>query len=558
MKKDGKIMVLPIVFTKLAKIFKEHGYSLYMVGGTSRDYLLGNEIKDFDFATDSTPSQMKDFLKIKDDFVSFGSVHLNFEGEKVDITTLRVEGEYKDYRHPESVTFVNEIKLDAKRRDFTINAIYIDSNGKVYDYYHGVDDLDNHLISMIGKASTRLQEDPLRILRALRFSMIYNFSITPSLIKEIDNNMYLLKKLNYSKCLEEFEKMKSFSYEKTMWILKIHHVDDFIPLEYVEQDRLNAIDMHCDTITRKEVQTNGLYKNNLHISLKKLNEGQYMLQTFAIFLKIVDYPSPFEEFKKYVEIFKKEMEENKSIISQVYTYQDIINNKANRKMSALLSVEDGGMIEGDLNKLEYLYSQGVRMMTLTWNYPNEIGYPNFSLNDKESSLNKKPNTKDGLTPFGIEVVKKMNELGMIIDVSHLSDKGFFDCIKYSSKPIVASHSNSRSVCGVVRNLTDEMILALKENRGIMGINYCPSFISDSQVNQIPDIIKHINHIKEVGGIDIIALGSDFDGIPTPLGMSDCTKTLALKEALVKEGYTKEEINKIFYLNFLRVFKEVCK
>lgn len=556
--KDGRIMALPIVFTNLAKIFKENGYSLYMVGGTSRDYLLGNEIKDFDFVSDATPTQMKEFLDLKDDFISYGSVHLKYQGEKVDITTLRIEGEYKDYRHPENVTFVKEIKLDAKRRDFTINAIYIDSSSKVYDFYRGLDDLDNHLISMIGKPSIRLKEDPLRILRALRFSMIYNFSITPGLIKEIDNNMHLLKKLKYSKCFEEFEKMKSFSKEKAIWILKIHHVDDYIPLEYVEKDRLNVIDMHCDTITRSEVQVNGLYKNNLHVSLKKLNEGQYMLQTFAIFLKIVDYHSPFEEAKKYIEVFKKEMEENKSIISQVTSYQDIMKNKANKMMSALLSIEDGGMIEGDLNKLEYFYSQGVRMMTLTWNYPNQIGHPNFSLNDKKASINTNPNTKDGLTPFGIEVVKKMNELGMIIDVSHLSDKGFFDCIKYSTKPIVASHSNSRSVCGVVRNMTDEMILALKENKGIMGINYCPSFVSDSQVNQIPDIIKHINHIKEVGGIDVIALGSDFDGIPTPLGMSDCTKTLALKEALVKEGYTKEEINKIFYLNFLRVFKEVCK
>jgi membrane dipeptidase len=152
----------------------------------------------------------------------------------------------------------------------------------------------------------------------------------------------------------------------------------------------------------------------------------------------------------------------------------------------------------------------------------------------------------------------MNELGMIIDCSHLSDKGFYDCIKYSKHPIVCSHSNSRSVCNVVRNMSDEMILALKENKGLMGINYCPDFISNSKKNQIPDIIKHINHIKSVGGIDIIALGSDFDGIPTPNGMSDCTKVNLLKEALIKEGYTHEEIEKIFYKNFLRVFKKVCK
>ena len=555
MNKGEKTVELPKVYLELEKLFSENGYSLFMVGGTSRDFLLGKEIEDFDFVTDATPEEMKSFLSFKESFSSIGSVHINFLNQKVDITTLRVEGDYDDFRHPKTVTFVKELKLDAKRRDFTINAIYIDKNKKVYDYYHGVDDLKNRLISMIGKPEVRLKEDPLRILRALRFSLVYDFSLTPKLYKEINSNKHLLRNITYSKSLIEIEKMKAFSLEKALWILRMHRIDE----ELLIDEKLNSfevIDMHCDTITRESFSSQGLFKNDLHLDLNKMNKGNYLLQTFAVFLPLNKVENPYLKAREYINTFKKEIEKNKHLISQVTTYQEVLNNKAQKKMSALLSIEEGGIIEGSLEKLEELYNQGVRMMTLTWNFQNEIGYPNVKIINNK--LSKKPNTEDGLTSFGIEVVKKMNELGMIIDCSHLSDKGFFDCIKHSTQPIVCSHSNSREVCNVVRNMTDEMIIALKNNKGVMGINYCPDFISRSKKDQIPDIIKHINHIKEVGGIDVIALGSDFDGIPTPKGMSDASKTILLKEALIKEGYTKEEIDKIFYKNFLRVFKKVCK
>ncbi len=549
-------MSLPQVFIELEKIFSSNGYSLYMIGGLSRNYLLKEEIKDYDFVTNATPEKMKEFLDFETSFSSVGSVHITFMNQKVDITTLRKEGEYKDFRHPENVTYVKTLKDDSKRRDFTINALYINKDGKVFDYFGGVDDLKNHLISMIGDPNKRLQEDPLRILRALRFSLIYDFSITPSLIKAIDDNIYLLKNISFVKCLEEIRKMEAFSKEKTNWILKIHHVDDYLPIEYQEENRLNVIDLHCDTITKENILKEGLFNNNLHVSLKKMYQGQYMMQAFAIFLPLINYQKPFDEVKKYIDLFKKQMVENKGVISQVYNYQDLMNNHANKKLSALLTIEDAGLLEGKIENLQYAYDQGVRMITLAWNYPNGVGYPNFKL-DGKNPLFSKSDTENGLTPFGIELVKKMNELGIIVDVSHLSDAGFYDCIKYSKYPIVASHSNSRSVYGPIRNMTDEMILALKKNGGVMGINYCPDFISNSQKNQIPDIVKHINHIKEIAGVEVIALGSDFDGIPTPIGMSDCTKTLSLKEALVKEGYTNEEINKIFHDNFLRVFKKVC-
>ena len=545
-------MNLPRVFIELEKIFSNHNYKLYMIGGTSRDFLLGKEISDYDLVTDATPEQMKKFLDFDDSFVKMGSVHISFLGARVDITTLREEQDYVDYRHPSKIKFIKDIKKDSYRRDFTINALYIDREGNIFDFHGGLDDLHNHLIAMIGEPDKRFNEDPLRILRALRFSLSNDFSLTPSLRESLVDNVHLLKKISYVRSLNEINKMKEISLEKANWILKIHHVDDYIPIDYKIKDRLNVIDMHCDTLTKSSLKEQGLYNLNGHLNIKKMYQGEYMMQCFAIFLPITYFSHPFEEFKSYVSLFKEQMEENSTLISQVYNYQDILNNKGNFKMSALLTIEDAGMLENKMENVVWAYEQGVRMMTLTWNYPNGIGYPNFVNNDTIH-----PNTTNGLTPYGIELVHKMNELGMIIDVSHLSDAGFFDVIKYSTQPIVASHSNSRSVHNHVRNLSDEMILALKKNGGVMGINYCGDFVSSSKTNQIPDIIKHVNHIKEVGGIDMIALGSDFDGIPTPLGMSDATMTHALKDALVKEGYTKNEIDKIFYKNFLRVFKKVC-
>ena len=545
-------MNLPIVFTELEKIFSSNGYSLYMIGGTSRDFLLGKEVDDYDLVTDATPEQMKKFLDFDESFTSMGSIHITFLDKRVDITTLREEGEYIDYRHPSKIKFIKDLKKDSLRRDFTINALYIDKDSKIYDFHGGLDDLHNHLIAMIGDPHIRFEEDPLRILRALRFSLSNNFSLTPSLRMELEGSIPLLRKISYVRSLNEINKMKKISLEKTSWILKVNHIDEAIPLDYKIKDRLSVIDMHCDTITSDRVKEFGLYNSPTHLNIKKMYEGEYMMQCFAIFLPATYFSHPFEELKSYVSFFKNQMEENKTLISQVYNYQDILNNKGNFKMSALLTIEDAGLLEDKMENVLWAYEQGVRMMTLTWNYPNGIGYPNFNMKDSTT-----PDTKHGLTPFGIELVKKMNELGMIIDVSHLSDAGFYDVIKYSTKPIVASHSNSRSVHNHVRNLTDDMIIALKKNGGVMGINYCGDFVSSSKTNQITDIIKHVNHIKEVGGIDIIALGSDFDGIPTPLGMSDATKVHALKAALVKEGYTNSEIEKIFYKNFLRVFKKVC-
>lgn len=197
------------LFKKIFNLFQKNGYSLYMVGGTVRDFLLGLELTDMDVVTDATPNQMKEFIPDADyTFAKFGSVKLRSENVKFDITTLRKESNYIDSRHPNKVVFCRSLEEDVRRRDFTINALYMDENLKVYDFVDGQTDLKNKVIRMIGNPNKRIIEDPLRIVRALRFAIEFGFSIDPSLQNSIYNNKDLLKKLNTAKIQEELKKSK--------------------------------------------------------------------------------------------------------------------------------------------------------------------------------------------------------------------------------------------------------------------------------------------------------------------------------------------------------------
>ncbi|MCQ2801727.1 MAG: CCA tRNA nucleotidyltransferase [Bacilli bacterium] len=198
------------IFTKLVNIFNENGYRLYMIGGTTRDYLLGLDVFDFDFVTDATPEEIKTFLPNADfTFAKFGSVRVKVNGVKVDVTTLRVEEDYEDFRHPGKIRFVKTIEEDYVRRDFTINAIYIDEDFKVIDPSHGLEDLNNKLIRFIGDPEKRIKEDPLRILRANRFANKLGFKIEENSQKAMEKLNYLLDKLNPDKIKEEERKSKS-------------------------------------------------------------------------------------------------------------------------------------------------------------------------------------------------------------------------------------------------------------------------------------------------------------------------------------------------------------
>ena len=187
-------------FAKYARLFEENGFHLYMVGGTSRDYLLGLPYTDFDFVTDATPEDEKKFLpNAKYDFAKFGSIKIFEDGVEVDITTLRKEEGYDDRRHPKKITFIKDLETDSQRRDFTINALYIDLGGNVYDYHGGLADLKKGIIRFIGDPKIRIEEDPLRIMRAERFAKKLGFEIEEESKKAIEEGRNLLSLLNPNK-----------------------------------------------------------------------------------------------------------------------------------------------------------------------------------------------------------------------------------------------------------------------------------------------------------------------------------------------------------------------
>ncbi len=320
---------------------------------------------------------------------------------------------------------------------------------------------------------------------------------------------------------------------------------------------MKILDLHCDTIMALyQNKDKSLKSNDLQIDINKLKIGNYLAQVFAMFVYLKKANNPFMVCNEMIDLFYAELEKNKDEIKIALNYNQLMENSENGLLSAILSIEEGGVIDGILSNVDYFYDLGVRMICLNWNFYNGIGHPNFTYCDHPDFKN--PNTTLGLTKFGIEVVKRMEKLGMIIDVSHLSDKGFWDVYNNTTKPFIASHSNARSVCNHVRNLSDEMIKALSERGGVIGLNFCTNFINEEEeITRVSDIVKHALHIIKVGGIDCLAIGTDFDGIGRTTEIDNAGEMNKLIIALKEAGLTEDDINKITHLNFLRVFKEVC-
>ena len=293
-----------------------------------------------------------------------------------------------------------------------------------------------------------------------------------------------------------------------------------------------------------------------------MKKGDYYLQNFALFTELSSHERPFEYCMKLVDLFYTEMEQQKELIGVVTSYDDIERNRKEGKMSAMLTIEEGGVCQGELAFLRDFYRLGVRMMTLTWNYKNELAHPNRIWEENGVGFFE-PDTEHGLTEKGIEFLKEMEDLGIIVDVSHLSDAGIEDVFRYTNKPFVASHSNARTVTSCPRNLTDDMIRRLSERGGVMGLNYCAAFLYDwkkgeHEISRVRDMISHIRHIKQVGGIQCIGLGSDFDGIGGDLELKSPEDLPMLEAAMKKAGFSDSEIEAVFYKNVLRVYKEILQ
>lgn len=306
------------------------------------------------------------------------------------------------------------------------------------------------------------------------------------------------------------------------------------------------IDLHCDTASRLYYENKKLKENDLAIDIKKLRKGNADAQIFAHFIELDKCKDPYDEFLLMYKNFIKEIKKNKDDIEIVKSILELneVNNKG--KIGAFLSIEEGQVLEGDIKKVKEVYNLGIRIITLTWNFPNDIGYPNFDFKFKDK----------GLTQKGIEIVSEMEKLRIIPDASHLSDRGFYDLLNICKKPFITSHSNAREVKYHPRNLADDMIRKLSEKGGVIGLNFCDDFLGENKISSIGDMIKHITHITNIGGIDVMALGSDFDGIDNEVEIKDISQMELLWYRLKSNGFKESEIDKIFKGNVLRVFKEI--
>ena len=338
------------------------------------------------------------------------------------------------------------------------------------------------------------------------------------------------------------------------------------------------IDMHCDTISvihdrRMQKETIGLRRNFLHIDLERMKSSGYMCQNFALFTYLGNwnglggpyaasevkeqYETPYDYALALSHTLDQELEENGDWIRPALTGSQIEENFKHGFLSGLKTVEEGAIYAGDPERLKALYEKGVRMTTLTWNFENDLAYPNrVNLQNGEVTVDD----QHGLKPKGRELVEYCRELGIIVDISHLNDGGIMDLFDIYGKkyPILASHSNARAVASHPRNLTDEMLRKLAECGGVTGINFCAAFLNDREdpVARMEDMVRHIRHIEQVAGIESIGLGSDMDGIQNDMELEDSRGMQSLAQALETAGYTIGQIEKIFYGNVLRVYKDI--
>lgn len=314
------------------------------------------------------------------------------------------------------------------------------------------------------------------------------------------------------------------------------------------KNNIKVIDLHCDTLLecwRNKEQS--LLEGTTAINLNKLREGNSLAQCFAMYLpwKKMDI-GPYEILKGIYKTYSDKMEMHKDIIKPALTVEDIEKNAQEGYISSILTIEDAAFLENKIERLDEVFNMGVRMIGLIWNYENCVAYPNSR--DEAAHLR-------GLKVFGMDVVEKMNELGMIIDCSHLNEGGFYDVAKLSKKPFIASHSCARALCNHPRNLTDEQLKTLGDKGGVCGINFYGSFLNESEEPaSFNRIIEHLEYVKNKAGIDAVAFGSDFDGIDDNGELIDFTGFNPLIDRMRKH-FTDDEIDKISHINALRVLRE---
>ncbi len=357
------------------------------------------------------------------------------------------------------------------------------------------------------------------------------------------------------------------------------------------------VDTHNDFFS-KAVENHYAFDSNLkgitQSDLKRMQEGGVKVQIFSIFCdEHYGRGSAFRYAGQELDSLFAVVGRNPESMQMVYSYKELMQAVRNHKLACMAGVEGGHMIEGQLDYLDSFYNRGVRYMTLTWN--NSNGWATSAMEETQKAFKVLPY---GLTEFGKQVVKKMNQLGMLVDISHVGEKTFWDVMATTKRPVLASHSSVYSLCPVYRNLKDDQIRAIAKNGGVIQVNFYSRFLdstfsrkmdlfidqhkkeNDSLVQlKIPDyqisdyfsskyktefqemrapfssLFDHIDYIVKMVGVDFVGLGSDFDGIDSsPVGLDGVEDLSKITQELLRRGYSEKEIKKILGGNFLRVFK----
>lgn len=309
---------------------------------------------------------------------------------------------------------------------------------------------------------------------------------------------------------------------------------------------MRVFDGHCDTILRSYQDGRSFLENSGHLDLKRMAAHGCWAQFFAIFWDKEEHSGKplWERFREEHAVFDRQMEANRDLVRLCRTAEEAEGAWAAGKQAAFLSVEGAELLDCDLVKLGQAYEIGVRAVNLTWNYENALSGSNVQAPEK------------GLTDRGRVFVKRMQELGMLVDVSHLSDPGFWDVIELAEKPVFASHSNARALCAHPRNLTDEQFSAIIRNNGVAGLNMCDEFLGAAP--NVDTVVDHVEHWLGLGGEKSISLGGDWDGIShPPKGISGIQDLDKLVERLLRRNYSEDLIRDLLCNNLMRVVSEVC-
>ena len=306
------------------------------------------------------------------------------------------------------------------------------------------------------------------------------------------------------------------------------------------------IDLHCDTIMQllDHPDSGDLYRNTWKIDIEKLQKAHSKVQDFALFINLGKTNDPYGRYEEMRNLCTSQIHLYGEHIQHVLSYQDVESVYRSGKIGALMSIEEGGVLGGDLDKLKQAYQDGVRLITLTWNLPNGLGEPHCGEQHKK------------LTSKGVEFVEAMQDLGIIVECSHLNDAGTEQLGDILDVPFVASHSNAREVTAHTRNLPDNLIKLIANKGGVIGLNFAQAFLGTSPMSRIEDIVKHGLYLINKGGEDVIALGVDFDGIKPNTEIKDASEMHRLYDAFKEAGLSVEQCEKMFWKNADRLLKEI--